>query len=170
MDGGIGFRNKIPWYVPSELKKFRDITMTTSDSKYKNAVIMGRNTFRSLKRPLRNRINIVLTTDKSFSADDCIVANSLQEALKYCEGTEEIESVYIIGGAMLYNECIRNYNFDIYLSVMFCEFIMTDTSIDIWSIFEKYTLDKDPRYVNECLKRRFASYICKRKKQYITET
>src|SRR5208337_621034 len=55
----IGYKNKLPWHLNSDLRRFREITIG-------HVVIMGRNTFNSIGRPLPNRTNIVLTRDTSF--------------------------------------------------------------------------------------------------------
>lgn len=64
---GIGFQNKIPWKLPSDLHFFSKITSQTKDEKKKNVCIMGRKTYFSIPekfRPLKNRFNIVLTRNK----------------------------------------------------------------------------------------------------------
>ena len=61
-EGGIGYNNDLPWYIKSDLKKFKDITSKTLDSSKQNAIIMGSKTYMSLpKKELPNRVNIVLT-------------------------------------------------------------------------------------------------------------
>jgi len=63
--GGIGYNNMIPWYIQDDLINFKYITSNTIDKNKKNVVIMGKNTWDSLSRkPLPNRINLILTTNK----------------------------------------------------------------------------------------------------------
>lgn len=92
----IGKRNALPWYLPADLKHFKQ--MTTG-----KVIVMGLNTFKSVgERPLPNRKNIVLTDDKNYQAQDGVVlAHSIQEVLELTKNDEE---VMISGGAMVYQQ------------------------------------------------------------------
>jgi len=92
----IGFKNKLIYWLPNDLKRFKALTTG-------HTIIMGRNTFASLpKGALPNRRNIVLsTTTKELPGCDCFA--SMDEALKHCEANEDI---YIIGGASVYEQAI----------------------------------------------------------------
>jgi dihydrofolate reductase len=96
----IGHLNKIPWYMPRDLKHFSDVTRG-------HTVIMGRNTYESivarLGKPLPERNNIIVTRQKDFVAAGCIVAHSLEEALLKSPANEE---VFVIGGSQLYAEAL----------------------------------------------------------------
>lgn len=66
---GIGYKGKLPWKLPNEMKNFVALTTNTNDPNKQNAVFMGSNTWKSIPeqhRPLKNRINIVLTRNKNF--------------------------------------------------------------------------------------------------------
>jgi dihydrofolate reductase/thymidylate synthase len=66
-NGGIGRTGQLPWRLPKEMAKFKEITLTTTDSNRSNVVIMGRRTYESIPvkfRPLQGRLNIVLTRDE----------------------------------------------------------------------------------------------------------
>jgi dihydrofolate reductase len=93
----IGSQNDLPWYLPADLKHFKD--MTTG-----HTVIMGRKTYDSiyarLKGPLPNRINVVITRDTNFNADDVKVFQDLEHAL------EAYPEVFVIGGASLFSQTI----------------------------------------------------------------
>ena len=93
----IGFQNKLIYWLPNDLKRFK--TLTTG-----HTIIMGRNTFLSLpKGALPNRRNIVLSrSQKTFPGCDTYV--SLEEALKHCTPDEDI---YIIGGASVYRQALK---------------------------------------------------------------
>ena len=67
-------------------------------------VIMGRRTFESIGKPLPGRTNLVVTRQRDFQAPGCLVAHSLEEALRLCAGNEE---VFVIGGAGLYEEALK---------------------------------------------------------------
>ena len=94
----IGRDNKLLWDIPHDLKHFKEITAG-------HPVIMGRKTFESIGRPLPNRTNIIVTRDKSYQQDKCLVANSLEEAIE--KGKEiDSEEVFIIGGGSVYAQAI----------------------------------------------------------------
>ncbi len=92
----IGYKNKLIYWLPNDLKRFKALTTG-------HTIIMGRNTFLSLpKGALPNRRNIVLSRSaKAF--ENCDVYPSLEEALQRCAPGEE---VYIIGGASVYRQAL----------------------------------------------------------------
>ncbi len=92
----IGRDNTIPWHLPGDLARFKRITMG-------HPVIMGRRTYQSIGRALPGRRNIVLTRNANFTAADCEVVASLDEALRRCDGEEK---VFIIGGEQLYRDAM----------------------------------------------------------------
>ena len=95
-NNAIGFENKLIYWLPNDLKRFKGLTTG-------HTIIMGSNTFRSLpKGALPNRRNIVLSRkEKEFPG--CETFSSLEEALANCTN-EEI--VYIIGGETLYKTAL----------------------------------------------------------------
>ncbi|CAN1255916.1 Bifunctional dihydrofolate reductase-thymidylate synthase [Linum perenne] len=115
-DWGIGKDGRLPWKLPSDLKFFKDVTLTTSDSGKKNAVIMGRKTWESIPiqhRPLPGRLNVVLTRSGSFNiatAENVVICGSMRSALEllgaspYCLS---IEKVFVIGGGQILRESLN---------------------------------------------------------------
>ncbi|RWW30032.1 hypothetical protein GW17_00005416 [Ensete ventricosum] len=106
-DMGIGKDGNLPWKLPSDLKFFKEVTMTTSDPSKRNAVIMGRKTWESIppqNRPLPGRLNVVLTRSGSFdiaTAENILMCGSLSSALELLAATPyclSIERVFVIGG------------------------------------------------------------------------
>ena len=87
-DGGIGFDNDIPWKIRSDFIKFKEITTKTIDETKKNALIMGSNTFKSIGKPLPNRINIVLSRYKTY--DNAITMGSIEDSIEYCNKIKNI--------------------------------------------------------------------------------
>ena len=94
-NGVIGSDNQLIWHLSDDLKNFKKITSG-------HCIIMGRKTFESIGRPLPNRTNIILSRNKDYTVDGCIVLNSLSGALTYSEKIGE-EEVFIIGGQAIYN-------------------------------------------------------------------
>jgi len=92
----IGFENKLIYWLPNDLKRFKQLTTG-------HTIIMGRNTYLSLpKGALPNRRNVVLSTTVS-ELPGCDVYPTLQAALDSCRTDEE---VYIIGGARVYEQSL----------------------------------------------------------------
>lgn len=100
----------------NELKYFNRMTTTTNDSAKRNAVIMGRLTYYGIpesKRPLPNRLNIVLSS-KSVASDypaDVVLCTSLDDAMHKLVNTElgaDIESIWICGGYSVYKEAMTS--------------------------------------------------------------
>lgn len=98
------------------MKYFNKMTTTTVDPMKKNAVIMGRLTFFGIpanKRPLPNRLNIVLSS-KSVATDypsDVVLCSSLTQAMEKLTETElgtDIESIWICGGFSVYKEAMAS--------------------------------------------------------------
>ncbi|MEG1580657.1 MAG: dihydrofolate reductase [Bacteroidaceae bacterium] len=95
-DNAIGFENKLLFYVPADLKHFKNLTTG-------HTIMMGRKTFESLpKGALPNRRNIVLSRNGATFAE-AETFPSIEEALTQCSADEEI---YIIGGATVYKEAL----------------------------------------------------------------
>lgn len=91
----IGVDNRMPWHLPADLKHFRQITMG-------KPILMGRRTHESIGHPLPGRKNIVLTTDRNYTAAGCTVVHDLKEALR--EAAAAGDEAMVIGGAALYRE------------------------------------------------------------------
>lgn len=94
---GIGFQNKLLFWLPNDLKRFKALTTG-------NTIIMGRKTFESLpKGALPNRRNVVLSSNPAIECPGAEVFSSLEAALQSCA---ENEHVYIIGGASIYRQAL----------------------------------------------------------------
>lgn len=90
----IGKDNQIPWYLPADLKYFKQTTVG-------HHIIMGRKCYESIGKPLPGRINIVITRQKKYEAPGCLVVHSLEHALDIARIQGEDEA-FIIGGAEIY--------------------------------------------------------------------
>ena len=107
----IGKNNSLPWKLPEDMKRFREITQN-------KPVITGRKTFESIGKPLPNRTNIIITKDKNYNAEGCVVVHSVDESLKVAKGNEE---VMIIGGEQIFREFLPIAN-KMYLTFIEQEF------------------------------------------------
>jgi dihydrofolate reductase len=107
----IGRENELPWHLPSEHRRFKEITMG-------HPVIMGRRTFESIGHPLQGRQNIVIATQPGFSPEGCVVVTDLQAAIKAGEGADE---VFICGGESVFREAMPLAD-RIYLTIVAEEF------------------------------------------------
>lgn len=98
---GIGFQNKLLFWLPNDLKRFKALTTG-------NTIIMGRNTFESLpKGALPNRRNVVLSSNPDTQCPGAEVFPTLEAALRSCQTGEQ---VYIIGGASVYKQAMQVAN------------------------------------------------------------
>ena len=101
----IGKDNQMPWHLPEDLKYFKRITL-------KKPVIMGRNTFESIGKPLPDRTNIIVTRNPDYKAAGCIVVNGLDQALQMVAdlydtiAAPDDSEVMIIGGAQIYEQSL----------------------------------------------------------------
>lgn len=103
----IGKTGGLPWHIPEELKRFKEITKG-------HPIIMGRKTHESIGRALPERTNIVITRDPAFAAEGVLVAHSLDEALKVAnrlpsshpERSEGSNEIFIIGGGEIYKQAL----------------------------------------------------------------
>ena len=95
-NNALGKDNDLIWYLPADLKRFKKVTTG-------HYIIMGRNTFESIGKPLPNRTTIIITRNKNYLKEGCLIANSLEQAI---EMSKEQAQVFIIGGAQIYKETI----------------------------------------------------------------
>lgn len=96
-NGCIGKKNQLPWYIPEDLKRFKQLTAG-------KVVLMGRKTWESLPekfRPLPNRVNVVITRQGNFSVPAGVeVFSDIPSALEKHSSAD----VFIIGGAEIYKQ------------------------------------------------------------------
>jgi len=93
----IGYRGQLPWRLPSDLRRFRELTIG-------HTVLMGRRTFESLPdahRPLRERRNVAISANPDFRPAGVEVHASLEAGLRGCGG-----DCFVIGGASVYEQTL----------------------------------------------------------------
>jgi len=110
-NGAIGRSGKLLWSLPDDLKNFKKITSG-------RIVIMGRKTYESIGRPLPNRQNVVVTSQKKYKALGCLVVNSIEDALNYVR--EVSQEVFVIGGGEIYKQALP-YTDKMYLTIVDCK-------------------------------------------------
>jgi dihydrofolate reductase len=112
----IGNKNKIPWHIPGELKRFREITMG-------KPIVMGRKTHESIGRVLDGRQNIVLSSNLSYKRDGVTVYHNFSDIINNLSGHNE---VMIIGGSEIYKIALP------YTSKLYITHINEQYSGDTW--------------------------------------
>lgn len=97
---GIGYKNELLVRIPEDQKWFRETTTG-------KAVIMGRKTLESFpgKRPLKNRLNIVITKDKDYAVEGAVVVHGIEEAVAAASDYAD-DDIYVIGGESVYRQML----------------------------------------------------------------
>jgi dihydrofolate reductase len=128
-NNAIGKNNQLLWYLPADLKHFKNITTG-------HTVIMGRKTYESLGKPLPNRRNIIITR-QDITIEGCEVAKSIADALALGAGEKEI---FILGGAEIYQQSIHLTD-RIYLTIVHQKFdadsFFPEINYDEWQETER---------------------------------
>jgi len=139
-NGAIGISNKLPWDIPEDLKYFKEKTTTKT-------VVMGRKTWESIPerfRPLPNRENIVITTNKDYEAPGATVVSNIEDAIIAASTNE----VWIIGGASIYKQILENSLVDeIHLTIV-PKAVDGDSFFYIDDILNRYNKDSVIDLVN----------------------
>ena len=93
--GAIGKRGKLPWHYSADMKFFRETTTG-------HAVVMGRKTWLTIGKPLKNRLNIVLSRDSNIEPEESlIVLSDIESVISFSE--KLTTDLFVIGGAQIYN-------------------------------------------------------------------
>lgn len=100
----IGKDNQLPWHISDDLKHFKRLTEG-------GIVIMGRNTYESMGKPLPNRTNIILTTDLTYTIDDpsVMIFHNLDDALGQASSLAHgkgLDTVWVIGGQKIFEQTL----------------------------------------------------------------
>lgn len=123
----IGKGDELPWRIPEELRKFKELT-------YGNSIIMGRKTFNSIGRPLPGRQNIVISNTLD-SMDGLFVATSIESAISIANSSK----IFFIGGREIYVKALALVDF-MYISLIKDEYAgdiyFPEISINDWDEIE----------------------------------
>ncbi|HEY7822864.1 MAG TPA: dihydrofolate reductase [Acidimicrobiia bacterium] len=96
-NGVIGIDGRLPWSIPDDLARFKRITMG-------GALVMGRATFESIRRPLPGRTNIVLTRNDVWSQEGVEVAGDLDAALEIARARDK--DAFVVGGSEVFQAAL----------------------------------------------------------------
>lgn len=148
----IGKDNDLPWHIPADLKRFKDITIG-------KPCIMGRNTFESIfariQKPLPNRPNIVISKS-GFSAAGIEVFESLDSAIATSQEKYQDSEIMIIGGASVYAQAINIVD-RIYLTIVEIEpegdAFFPEINYSEWALTSSENLNDPVKYKNLVLDR-----------------
>ena len=141
-NNGIGYRNKLPWHYSKDMKYFAQLTKNKPELREKNAVLMGRNTWNSLPKPLPNRSNYIISNTCSGNG----FFDSIDGCLEHCR-ENKYSNVWIIGGETIYCQTISKD----YIDKLYLTRIDVDYDCDTFfpTIPNNYALISE---VNECEK------------------
>ncbi len=95
-NNALGKNNDLIWRLPADLKRFKKVTLG-------HHVIMGRKTFESLGKPLPNRTTIIISRNKDYHVEGCIIVNSLEKAIL---AAKDDTNPYILGGGEIYRQAL----------------------------------------------------------------
>lgn len=96
-NNALGKNNDLLWHLPLDFRRFKEITSG-------HHIIMGRKTFESFPKPLPNRTHVIITRQKDFKHDGCIVVQDIEKAIAVCPKEDDL---YIIGGGEIYKQFIH---------------------------------------------------------------
>jgi len=134
----IGKDNSLIWKLPRDMKHFKETTTG-------HYIIMGRKTFESNGRPLPNRTNVIITRDKNYSAEGCVIAHSLEDAIKEAKNDQE---AFIIGGGVIYDMAMSLVD-RIYLTKIHHSFegdtFFPEINMKEWDVVEKRDFEPDEK-------------------------
>jgi len=95
-NNALGKKGDLLWHLPDDFRHFKEVTSH-------HAIIMGRKTFESFPKLLPNRTHIVITRQKNYHPEGCIVVGSLEEAIA---AAPKDDDVYIIGGGEIFKQAM----------------------------------------------------------------
>lgn len=129
----IGLNNTLPWHLPEDLKRFKQLTMG-------HHIIMGRKTYESLGRLLPGRQTVIVTRNPDYKVDGAIVVHSLEQAISVSSADSE---AFLIGGAELYQQSLPLAK-GLYLTMIDAEFegdaYFPEIELDHWDLLEQQDL------------------------------
>lgn len=157
---GIGKSNSLPWTIKEDMLFFKEKTLEIKNKKKKNCVIMGRKTYQSIPkkfRPLKNRINIVLSKSNVIEDEETENFKTFQElddVLYFVKKNKKrIESCYVIGGSSIYKLFIeRDLVNDYYINSVNkdyeCDVFFPEINLDEYKLNSSRSIIVNNSYYN----------------------
>jgi dihydrofolate reductase len=108
-DRGLGHGNDLLWKIPGDMARFRELTSG-------HPIIMGRKTYESIGHPLPKRTNIIVTRNPDYRNEECVVVQTIEEAVTKAKELDR-ERVYVIGGGEIYKAALP-YTDRLYLTIV----------------------------------------------------
>jgi dihydrofolate reductase len=138
-NNALGKNNDLLWHLPNDFKRFKELTSG-------HYIIMGRKTFESFPKPLPNRTHVIISRQKSFALEGCLVVDSIEKAISKCPVNEDL---FIIGGGEIYKQSINladklditkvHENFD-------AEIFFPEIDMNIWKLDSEEFHSKDEKH------------------------
>ena len=137
----IGKGGKLPWHYSADMEFFKGTTTG-------NAIVMGRRTWLTLKGPLKNRVNIVLTREANFAVSESVMAmKSVDEVLDFAQAQEN--HLFVIGGAKVYESFLPHIQrwivTEVPIAVEAADTFMPKNFLEGFEMFELRQLDEGLR-------------------------
>ena len=144
-NGVIGRGGDLPWHLPADLRHFKRTTMG-------HHLIIGRATWDEVGRPLPGRIMVVVTRNRSFTAEGVLVAHSVEEALSLAKIDDE---PFIGGGAAIYRHALEADLVDrLYITrvhaVVEGDTVFPPIDMDDWLLVDRVDRDADDKNEHPC--------------------
>jgi dihydrofolate reductase len=134
----IGLKNRMPWHLSADLKRFKSITMGAP-------VLMGRKTYESIGKPLPGRTNIIISRNPDYRQEGCLIANTIDSAIT--TGCRIADEIFVIGGSDLYDALLPNAQ-TLYLTMIKMDFhgdtFFPEINPDTWFELEREDIVDDP--------------------------
>lgn len=143
-NNAIGKNNQLLWHLPNDLSFFKNIT-------WGMPVVMGRKTFESINsKPLKGRMNLIITRQKGFTAEGVIVVHDLEDAA-YAATENNYKELMVLGGGEIYKEAIQVAD-KIYLTRVHHVFEDADTFFPVihekdWQLISNTDYPADEKHV-----------------------
>jgi dihydrofolate reductase len=152
-NNGIGKSNTLPWHLPADLKKFKQLTMGHN-------MLMGRKTWESIGKALPGRTSVVISQNVGIDIPGVVVKKSLNEAIAFAKNAGENEA-FVIGGAQLFQDAIpladRFYLTRIHHTID-ADTFLPPINMDEWIVIEEEFFPADEKNAYD-----FTFYILERK-------
>jgi dihydrofolate reductase len=135
----IGKRGKLPWHYSADMKFFRETTTG-------HAVVMGRKTWLTIGKPLKDRLNIVLSRDSNIEPQDSLLVLSDVDSVISLNNSLATD-LFVIGGAQIYEAFLTHIEkwiiTEVPLTVSGADAFMPEGYLEGFEVVDSKTLDED---------------------------